>query len=80
MKARVLKTFIDEKEQVKREIGEVIEITKVRFNFANKHLEQFGKGPWLEEVKEQEVEVENIDSVEEIKEVEETPKKKKGKA
>lgn len=52
MKALVLKAFVDEKDNIKREVGDEIIISKSRFDFANDYLCRYEKGPWLEEVEE----------------------------
>ena len=52
MKIRVLKDFRDLKEDLDRKVGEEFIVNKERFEELNIKLQKFGKGPWVEEVKE----------------------------
>lgn len=52
MKIRVLKDFRDLKEDLDRKVGEEFIVNKERFEELNTKLQKFGKGPWVEEVKE----------------------------
>ncbi len=53
MKVKTLKKFRDLKDNVIREEGDLFICSKERFEEINKTLiDNWGKGPWLEEVKE----------------------------
>lgn len=53
MKVKTLKKFRDLKDNVIREEGDLFICSKERFEEINKALiANWGKGPWLEEVKE----------------------------
>lgn len=52
MKIKVLKTFKDLKKDKIRNIGDEFIVNKERFEELNTKLQKFGKGPWVEEVKE----------------------------